>query len=49
MRVRENAAKSAVEEAATEIRARVEAEEVEKERAEAEERAWDEADIREEA
>ena len=40
VRVRENAAKSAVEEAATEIRAGAEAKGSERERAEAEERAW---------
>ena len=40
VRVRENAAKSAVGEAATEVRAGAEAEGAERERSEAEERAW---------
>ena len=49
MRVKENYAKSAVEEADTEIRSGAEAEGAEREKEEAEARDWDEADIREEA
>ena len=48
MRVRENSAKSAVEESDTEIRAGVEAEGAERDRAESEARAWSESEIREE-
>ena len=44
--IRENAAKSAVEEAATGIRAGAEAEGADRDRAEAEVRAWAEAEIR---
>ena len=47
MRERENAAKSAVGGAATKIRAGAEAEGAERDRAEAEARAWDEAEIME--
>ena len=49
MRVRDNSTKSAVEESATEIKAGEEAEGAKRDREESEARAWDEADIREEA
>ena len=49
VRVRENVANSAVEEHANEIRYGVEAKGLERDRAEAEARAWAEAEIREEA
>ena len=48
MREKENAAKSAVYEAATEIRAGAEAEGADRDREEAEARDWAEAEIREE-
>ena len=49
VREMDNAANSAVEEAATDIKAKSEAKGAERDRAESEVRSWDEADIREEA